>query len=423
MHVVIFAVELHKFSFKILAYSIEYPAHGVQDSSSEYSATIFRHKDQMHVQIKHTVPSMPDFVIDFAHRPIIIRSMKTLKLRLKDKHAKVLNAMAREVNFVWNYVNELSLKHTQRTGKFFSAYDIDKYTSGATKEGLLISSTTVQSVSAELVTRRKQFKKAKLRWRVSNGSRRSLGWVPFKANAIAYKNGQLRYAGHYFSLWDSYGLANYEIGTGSFNQDSRGRWYANVTIKTEKTQSEATKSIGIDLGLNNFAATSDGEKIVAQKIYRGAEAELAKAQRANKKKRVKAIHAKIANRRKDFLHKLSTRLVSENGAIFVGNVNASGLAKTNMAKSVLDASWSTFRTMLRYKCDNASVLFEEVNEAYSTQTCSACNNRTGPKGREGLRISEWTCMDCGTTHDRDVNAGRNICHRGHAVLAVGIPCL
>lgn len=79
--------------------------------------------------------------------------MKTLRVRVKDKHAKALDAMACEVSMVWNFVNELSFKHTQRTGKFFSAYDLDKYTSGATKEGLKIHSQTLQSVSAEYVTR------------------------------------------------------------------------------------------------------------------------------------------------------------------------------------------------------------------------------------------------------------------------------
>ena len=351
--------------------------------------------------------------------------MKTLRVRIKDKHAKVLDAMACEVNMIWNFVNELSFKHTQRTGKFFSAYDMNKYTSGATKEGLKIHSQTVQSVSAEYVTRRRQLKKSKLRWRVSHGSRRSLGWIPFKIGAVTYKNGQLRYAGQYFDVWDSYGLADYKLRSGSFSQDARGRWYANICVETVATKSAGTESIGIDLGLKDFATLSTGEKIEAQRLYRGAEAKLAAAQRANKKQRVKAIHAKIANRRKDFLHKLSTRLVKENGAIFVGNVNAARLAKTNMAKSVLDAGWSTFRTMLQYKCDHAAVWFEEVNEAYSTQTCSCCGSipASSPKGRAGLRIREWTCSDCGAVHDRDVNAARNILAAGHRRLAVGIPTL
>jgi IS605 OrfB family transposase len=136
--------------------------------------------------------------------------------------------------------------------------------------------------------------------------------------------------------------------------------------------------------------------------------------------RARAIHAKIANRRKDFLHKLSTRLTRVNGAIFVGDVNASALAKTRQAKSVLDAGWSAFRTMLRYKCADAGVWFDEVDEAFSTQTCSVCHSRTGPKGREGLGIRGWQCRICGAIHDRDVSAAQNILAAGHRRLAEGI---
>lgn len=346
------------------------------------------------------------------------KAIKTLRVRIKDKHAKELDALACECNMVWNYVNELSYKHTQRTGKFFGAYDIHKYTVGAKKEGLKIHSQTVQEVAEWYVNRRKQFKKSKLRWRVSRGSRKSLGWIPFKVGTVAYKNGQLRYAGKFFSLWDSYGLGDCKLRSGSFSQDARGRWYANICVEVGCRKSEGTSLVGIDLGLKDFATLSNGEKIEAQRIYRGAEQKLAIAQRANKTQRVKAIHAQIANRRKDFLHKLSTKLVKENGAIFVGNVNAAGLAKTKMAKSVLDAGWTTFRTMLQYKCDHAGVLFEEVNEAFSTVTCSACGSRSGPSGLEGLRIRRWSCQ-CGTSHDRDVNSAKIIAARGLSSLAEG----
>jgi len=356
--------------------------------------------------------------------------MKTLHIRIKDKHAKALDALSRDVNMVWNYCNELSFKHLQRTGKFFSSYDLQKYTSGATKEGLRINSASVQMIGAELVTRRKQFKKAKLNWRTSFGSRKSLGWIPFRHDCIAYKNGQLRYAGQCFGLWDSYGLSHYKLGSGNFSQDARGRWYANICVEVPQfvgpiKPPELSECVGIDLGLKDFATISDGVKIEAQRLYRGTEAQLAVAQRANKKSRVKAIHAQIANRRKDALHKLSTNLVKLNRAIFVGNVDASRLVKTNMAKSVLDAGWTTFRTMLRYKSIATGVLFEEVNEAYSTQTCSCCGTLpdSRPRGITGLGIREWTCSECGAHHDRDVNAAKNILQRGHALLAVGIPVL
>ena len=96
------------------------------------------------------------------------------------------------------------------------------------------------------------------------------------------------------------------------------------------------------------------------------------------------------------------------------------LAKTRQAKSVLDAGWSAFRTMLLYKCADAGVWFAEVDEAFSTQTCSVCNNRTGPQGREGLGIRGWQCGVCGAIHDRDVNAAHNILAAGHRRLAEGI---
>jgi IS605 OrfB family transposase len=161
------------------------------------------------------------------------------------------------------------------------------------------------------------------------------------------------------------------------------------------------------------------------RIYRHYEPALAAAQRARKKGRVRAIHAKIDNVRKDAMHKSSTRLVKENAAIFVGNVSSQALIKTKMAKSVLDAGWSTLKTMLEYKSHQAGIVFEEVNESYTTQTCSCCGAipASSPKGRAGLGIREWICCDCGAVHDRDINAAKNILAAGHRRLAAGIPAL
>ena len=351
--------------------------------------------------------------------------MKTLKLRIKDRHSRVLNQLASEVNFVWNYVNELAFKHLKRKGEFLSAYDIAKYTKGTSKECGL-HSQTVQAVTEELVTRRKQFKKAKLRWRVSNkkSARRSLGWIPFKKVAIKYADGYVQYGKHPFKLWDSYGLSQYSVKTGAFVEDSRGRWYVCLVVDSPKTEkSTAIKAIGIDLGLKDIATCSDGTVISNPKFYRAYEQKLGIAQRARNKKRVRALHAKIANCRKDHLHKASSQLVKENALIVVGDLSAKKLVKTKMAKSVLDTGFSALKTMLKYKCENASVLFEEVNEAYTTQTCSCCGEITAssPKGRADLRIREWRCVECGTFHEnRDINSALNILALGHKRLAVGI---
>ena len=295
--------------------------------------------------------------------------MKTLKLRIKDKHCKVLIQLASEVNFVWNYVNDLGLKHLQRTGKFFSAYDIAKYTAGASKAGLSLHSQTIQAVTEELVTRRKQFKKAKLKWRVSNrkSPKKSLGWIPFKKSGIKYQNGQVKYGNQWFSLWDSYGLSKYNVRTGTFVEDSRGRWYVCLVVDNATiVKSKGETSIGIDLGLKDLATCSNGIKITNPKYYRQYEQQLGIAQRAGKKRQVKAIHAKIKNSRQDHLHKVSSSLVKDHAAIFVGNLSAAKLVKTKMAKSVLDTGFAAFRTILKYKCENAGVWFSEVNESYTT---------------------------------------------------------
>ena len=348
-------------------------------------------------------------------------AVKTLKVRIKDKHAPVLRAWARSVNFVWNYINELSSRAIRERGLFLSAYDIQKYTDGASKE-LGLHSHTVQCVGKEYATRRKQFKKAKLRWRKSTGAKRSLGWVPVNTGAASWKHGQVYHNGHYFQVWDSYGLAGYKFRSASFNEDSRGRWYFNVVVEVDCPASEGTAAVGIDLGLKTAATASTGQ-VAEGRFYRALEEKLGKAQRAHKKQRVKAIHAKIANQRKDLLHKFSSTLVAENAAIFVGDVASESLVKTKMAKSTLDAGWSMLKTMLDYKCHQAGVIFMEVNEAYTTQACSCCGaiSASSPKGRASLRIREWTCSDCGAEHDRDINAAKNILARGLARLAEGTP--
>ena len=339
---------------------------------------------------------------------------RVLRLRLKDKHARALRERAYWVNQVWNYCNDLSFKVLKREGRFLSGFDLQKYTDGCTKEGVPLHSQTVQAIAEEYASRRKQFKKAKLRWRVSNpdSSKYSLGWIPFKASAISYRNGQVQFSGlGPLALWDSYGLSNFELGAGSFSEDARGRWYLNVTVKVRLTPTASSnQALGIDLGLKTASTASNGAQLTA-KHYHRLEKQLATAQRARKKDRVRAISAKIRNQRKDALHKFSTALVNDYGAIFIGNVSTAWQTATGNGKSVLDAGWGELKTQLQYKGERAGRWVEVVNEAYTTQTCSACGARTGPKGREGLGTRLWECP-CGASHDRDVNAAINIAMAG-----------
>ncbi|KEX94905.1 transposase, partial [Pseudomonas putida] len=232
---------------------------------------------------------------------------KTLQVRVRDKHAPLLRQMARSVNLVWNYLNELSHRSICERGVFLSAFDLHPYTKGAGKE-LGLHSQTLQYVAAEYVTRRKQSRKARLNWRKSGGVRRSLGWVPFNTGAASWKNGQVYHNGHYFKVWDSYGLAQYRLRSGSFSEDARGRWYFNVVVELETQLSTGQGAVGIDLGLKDVATCSDGQRLENGRFYHDLEPKLVSAQRAGKKARVRAIHAKIANRRKDALHKFSRSL-------------------------------------------------------------------------------------------------------------------
>ncbi|MFZ6775033.1 hypothetical protein ACO0LB_20210 [Undibacterium sp. SXout7W] len=129
------------------------------------------------------------------HDTTPVTNTRVLRLRLKDKHASVLRDRATWVNQVWNYSNDLSVQVFQRERRFIGNYEIDRYTKGSGKAGIPLHSQTIQAISAEFVTRRKQCKKIKLRWRISRGSRRSLGWIPFKASALQYRNGQLWMSG------------------------------------------------------------------------------------------------------------------------------------------------------------------------------------------------------------------------------------
>ncbi len=349
------------------------------------------------------------------------KRVKTLKVRVRDKHCAQLQAMARSVNFVWNYINELSQRSLRERGRLLSAYDIHPYTRGAGKE-LGLHSQTLQEVAEEYVTRRKQFKKARLSWRKTGGVRRSLGWVPIKTGAASWKNGQLFHNGHHYKVWDSYGLASYKFLSAAFCEDARGRWYFHVAVEVVKFKPAGAGSVGIDFGCADAITDSSGDKVQGKR-YQELEQKLGIAQRANNKGRVRAIHAQIRNRRKDELHKYTTKLVANNAAIFVGNVSSQAMLKTKLAKSALDASWGMIKTMLEYKCAHAGSVFAVVNEAYTTQTCSCCGSRqNSPKGRAGFGIREWTC-GCGVTHDRDINAARNILALGHQRLAGGIPIL
>jgi len=182
--------------------------------------------------------------------------------------------------------------------------------------------------------------------------------------------------------------------------------------------------VGIDLGLSTFAVLSDGTRIHSPKFLRRAEKKLKRLQqdlsrkdrgsrnRAKARTRVARQHARVADRRRDWHHKVSTQIIRDNQAVYVEDLAVSGLARTRLAKSVHDAGWAAFVNMLEYKAARFGRHFGKIGRFEPTsQRCSVCGIVDGPKP---LHVREWTCRECGTVHDRDDNASRNTLAAGRA---------
>ena len=349
---------------------------------------------------------------------------KTLKVRVRDKHAGVLRMMASHVNLVWNYANEATAKLWSDRRVWPTAYDVQRLVAGASPF-VQVGDATIQEVVAVHAKSRRQHHTSKLRWR----GRRSLGWVPFKSRAARWRNGQVHFNALAFKVWDSYGLSQYQFRAGSFVEDARGRWYFCVGVEVGASCPIGERQpIGVDLGVSTVATPSAGEKCHNTRPLREAAAKLAQAQRKVgtrakgqrlgrcQRRRVQALYAKCANRRKDHLHKWTRALVDRACEVHVGKWNV-GASKKLFGKSVSDGAPGTLRAMLAYKCEHACIAHTETDEAYSTQACSACGALSGPKGLEGLAVRRWTCGECNAEHDRDRNAAINIAALGHQGLS------
>lgn len=331
--------------------------------------------------------------------------LTTYRFRLKDSSCRVrLRKLGWACNDVFNYCNERNAYQWSFRRKLLSAFDLNKLTAGVGKE-LGLHSQTVQAVCEEYAKCGKQFKRPKLNWR---SRKRSLGWIPFKAVGVKVGADSVTYNGQTFRFWASRPLPG-KVRFGSFCEDASGRWYVNFVCEDLPPERAPTgKEAGIDLGLKTICTLSDGVELSRENLTRTFEVKLATAQRARKKKQVTRIHAKIKNKRKDWNHKQTTLLTREYDVLVVGNVSSSKLKKTNMAKSVSDAGWADFKTMLSYKSLRLGITYLEVNESFSTVTCSVCSERTGPSGLSALGVRTWGCSTCGTQHNRDQNAAANI---------------
>lgn len=209
------------------------------------------------------------------------------------------------------------------------------------------------------------------------------------------------------------------------SKNPSGKYFISICFEIEVNRlPQLTNSIGLDMGIENFAITSDGDKIENPKYYRKYEQKLIKLQRALSRKKIGSknrdkarikvakLHEKIANTRLDFLHKLSTKLIRENQTIALESLKVKNMIRNRKhSKSIADASWSQFKTMLEYKAKWYGREIKYVDTYFaSSKICSHCGYKNE---KLTLDIREWTCENCGEYHDRDINAAKNILQ--HAV--------
>ncbi|WP_326750957.1 transposase [Streptomyces hirsutus] len=219
-----------------------------------------------------------------------------------------------------------------------------------------------------------------------------------------------------------------EPSTVTVSRDAAGRWFVSLLCEDTVTPAPATDhAVGVDAGVTSLVTLSTGEKVTNPRHERRDRARLARAQRelsrkakgsANREKarrKVARVHARIADRRRDFLHKLSTRLVRENQTVVIEDLTVRNLVKNHkLARAISDASWTELRTMLEYKCAWYGRELVVIDRFFpSSKLCGACGT---VREELPLNVREWTC-DCGKVHDRDVNAARNILAAGLAASA------
>jgi len=264
--------------------------------------------------------------------------------------------------------------------------------------------------------------------------RRSRASATFTTSGFRYRDGHITLAKMTAPLaivWSRPLPEGAEPSTVTVSRDAAGRWHIAILVETTvNTLPPSDAAAGIDAGLTSLVTLSTGEKITNPAHERRNRARLALAQRRMAKKqkgsvnRAKArvmvarVYARITDRRRDHLHKLSTRLIRENQTVIIEDLSVRTMIRNHsLARAISDASWSELRRMLEYKADWYGRTVIAVDRFYpSSKTCSVCGVITASLP---LNVREWTCSACGMSHDRDVNAAKVLRAAGLAVAACG----
>lgn len=335
----------------------------------------------------------------------------------------------------WNYSLNLCQETYLTTGKGLSRGAI---------QGLLPSLKKEYSWLTDAYSQCLQYVALNLSTAYKNFFEKRTGFPRFKSKhgkqSISYPS-NVKLDGDYLKIPGKVGLIyckqdrkfDGQIKTVTVSLNPDGKYYASVLVDDGRELAQLStegKAIGIDLGLTHFCITSNGSKFdnprhttkYARNLKKKQQS-LARKQKSSKnrykaKSKVSKVHSKIRRVREDFLHKLSRKIVNENQVIAVENLNVKGMVRNhNLAKAISDCGWGQFCTMLKYKSEWSGKTYIEVDRFFaSSKTCSVCLNRVDSLS---LDIRDWTCSQCNTHHDRDVNAAINIRNEALRILDLG----
>jgi putative transposase len=365
--------------------------------------------------------------------------LKIVKVRLyptesqKESLAKAFGSC----RWLWNRFLALTNETYKETGKGLSRYDLQKQLPSLKKEYQWLAETYSQCLQSVCLNLSRAFinffeKRACFpRFKCKHG-KQSLAYpqnVKIGDDYLKFPKLGAIYAKIHRPIEG-------KVKTVTISKNKADQYYASVLFDDGKEQPPSGlqgskgKAIGLDMGLTHFCITSDGSKYDNPrwlekhernlKIKQQALSRKQKGSNNRNKARVKVarVHNKISRCREDFQHKLSRKIVNENQVIVVENLNIKGMVKNHcLAKSISQVGWGSFLTMVKYKCEQEGKIYLEIERFFpSSKTCNHCLNVVESLS---LDVRQWTCKNCGSRHDRDINASINIRDEGMRILASG----